>query len=177
MVDNELEVRILQKKNTLFLGIAALVILLDQLTKGWIIATMRLHDAYPVIDGFFNIIYVRNPGAAFGFLAGASPVFRSVFFLAVTLAAIFLILHYLRQTKIEEITLVLSLALILAGAVGNLIDRVRFGEVVDFLDVYVGTYHWPAFNVADAAITTGAALLVILLLGKRKEKTDEGTRL
>ena len=167
----------MQKKNTLFLGIAALVILLDQLTKGWIIATMRLHDAYPVIDGFFNIIYVRNPGAAFCFLAGASPVFRSVFFLAVTLAAIFLILHYLRQTKIEEITLVLSLALILAGAVGNLIDRVRFGEVVDFLDVYVGTYHWPAFNVADAAITTGAALLVILLLGKRKEKTDGGTRL
>lgn len=167
----------MQKKNILFLGIAALVILLDQLMKGWIIATMRLHDAYPVIDGFFNIIYVRNPGAAFGFLAGASPIFRSVFFLAVTLAAIFLILHYLRQTKIEEITLVLSLALILAGAVGNLIDRVRFGEVVDFLDVYVGTYHWPAFNVADAAITTGAALLVILLLGKRKEMTDEGTRL
>ncbi len=163
----------MQKKNVLFLAIAVLVILLDQLTKGWIITTMRLHEAFPVIDGFFNIIYVRNPGAAFGFLAGASSVFRSVFFLAVTLAAILLILHYLRQTKVEEISLQLSLALILAGAVGNLIDRVRFGEVVDFLDVYVGTYHWPAFNVADAAITTGAALLLILLLGKRKEKTEE----
>ena len=170
---NELEVRGLEKKNILFLAIAGLVILLDQLTKGWIIATMRLHDAYPVIDGFFNIIYVRNPGAAFGFLAGASPVFRSVFFLAVTLAAILLILHYLRQTRIEEISLVLSLALILAGAAGNLIDRIRFGEVVDFLDIYVGAHHWPAFNVADAAITTGASLLVILLLGKRKEKTEE----
>jgi signal peptidase II len=162
----------LVKKNILFLAVAGLVVLLDQLTKGWIIATMRLHDTYPVIDGFFNIIYVRNPGAAFGFLAGASPLFRSVFFLAVTLAAILLILHYLRQTRIEEISLVLSLALILAGAVGNLIDRIRFGEVVDFLDVYIGAHHWPAFNVADAAITTGASVLMILLLGRRKEKTE-----
>jgi len=167
-----LEGQLLEKKNILFLAIAGLVILLDQLTKSWIIATIRLHDAYPVIDGFFNIIYVRNPGAAFGFLAGASPVFRSVFFLAVTLAAILLILHYLRQTRIEEISLVLSLALILAGAVGNLIDRIRFGEVIDFLDVYIGVHHWPAFNVADAAITTGASVLVILLLGKRKVKTE-----
>ncbi len=69
------------------------------------------------------------------------------------MAAILLILHYLRQTRIEELSLVLSLALILAGAVGNLIDRIRFGEVVDFLDVYIGAHHWPAFNVADAAIT------------------------
>ena len=161
------------KKNILFLAITGLVVLLDQLTKGWIIATMRLHDAYPVIDGFFNIIYVRNPGAAFGFLAGASPLFRSVFFLAVTLAAILLILHYLRQTRIEEIFLVLALALILAGAVGNLIDRIRFGEVIDFLDVYVGAHHWPAFNIADASITTGASVLVMFLLGKRKEKIVE----
>jgi signal peptidase II len=164
-------VRGLVKKNILFLAVAGLVVLLDQLTKGWIIATMRLHDAYPVIDGLFNIIYVRNPGAAFGFLAGASPLFRSIFFLAVTVAAILLILHYLRQTRIEEISLVLSLALILAGAVGNLIDRIRFGEVVDFLDVYIGVHHWPAFNVADAAITTGASVLMILLLGRKREKT------
>jgi signal peptidase II len=163
----------LGKKYILFLAITGLVVLLDQLTKGWIIATMRLHDAYPVIDGFFNIIYVRNPGAAFGFLAGASPLFRSVFFLSVTLAAILLILHYLRQTRIEEIFLVLALALILAGAVGNLIDRIRFGEVIDFLDVYVGAHHWPAFNVADASITTGASVLVMFLLGKRKEKMVE----
>ena len=153
-----------------------MVILLDQLTKGWIIATLRLHEGFSVIDGFFNIIHVRNPGAAFGFLAGASPAFRSVFFIAVTLAAILLILHYLwhtlRQTAVEKLSLVFSLSLILAGAVGNLIDRVRFGEVVDFLDVYVGAYHWPAFNVADASISTGAAVLVISLFVGRKEKTD-----
>ena len=161
----------MQKKTFLFLAIAGMVILLDQLTKSWIIATLGLHEGFAVVDGFFNIIHVRNPGAAFGFLAGASPAFRSVFFLALTLAAILLILHYLRQTGIDKLSLVFSLALILAGAVGNLIDRIRFGEVVDFLDVYVGAYHWPAFNVADASISTGAAVLAISLFARRKERT------
>jgi signal peptidase II len=133
----------MMKKNILFLAITVPVILLDQLTKAWILATLRLHEGFPVIDGFFNIIHVRNPGAAFGFLAGASPVFRSVFFLSVTLAAIILILHFFRASRSDEPSLVISLALILAGAGGNLIDRVRFGEVVDFLDVYVGGAHSP----------------------------------
>jgi signal peptidase II len=167
---------VLQKKIVLSFAIAGTVVLLDQLTKGWIIATLRLHEGFSVIDGFFNIIHVRNPGAAFGFLAGASQAFRSVFFIAVTLAAILLILHYLRQAlrKAESETplVVFSLSLILAGAVGNLIDRLRFGEVVDFLDVYVGTTHWPAFNVADASISTGAVLLVIALFVWRGERPD-----
>jgi signal peptidase II len=166
----------LQKKTFLFLAIAGVVILLDQLTKSWIIATLRLHEGFAVVDGFFNIIHVRNPGAAFGFLAGASPAFRSVFFVVVTLAAILLILrylrHYLQQTGIEKLSVVFSLALILAGAVGNLIDRLRFGEVVDFLDVYIGTTHWPAFNVADASISTGAAILVIALFVRKEEKRN-----
>jgi signal peptidase II len=159
----------MRKKNNLFLIVTALLIGLDQLTKAWILATLKLHEGFPVIDGFFNIVHVRNPGAAFGFLAGASPMFRSVFFIAVTLAAILLILHYLRRTRVEERSLVFSLALILSGAVGNLIDRVRFGEVVDFLDLYAGVHHWPAFNVADAAISTGAVLLVLLLFRRRGE--------
>ncbi len=161
------------KKTVFFLAMAALVLLLDQLTKAWIISTLRIHESFAVIGGFFNITHVRNPGAAFGFLAGASPAFRYVFFLAVTVAAIALILRYLRTTRIEDLSLVFSLALILAGAVGNLIDRVRFGEVVDFLDVYVGAYHWPAFNVADAVITTGAAILMAILLRRRKERPEE----
>lgn len=163
----------MQKKTIIFLAIAGTVILLDQLTKHWIIATLRLHEGFTVVDRFFNIVHVRNPGAAFGFLAGASPAFRSVFFLAVTLVAILLIIHYLRhtlrQTGIEKLPLVFSLALIFAGAVGNLIDRLRFGEVVDFLDLYVGSYHWPAFNVADASISIGAAVLAISLFAKRRE--------
>jgi signal peptidase II len=163
----------LGKKNILFLVIATLVVLLDQVTKAWILATLRLHEGFPLIDGFFSIVHVRNPGAAFGFLASASPLFRSLFFLAVTIAAILLILHYLRQTGIKELSLVFALALILAGAVGNLIDRVRFGEVVDFLDVYIGTHHWPAFNVADSAITTGACLLALLILRRGGEGQDK----
>ncbi len=160
----------LEKKNILFLVITVPVIILDQLTKAWILATLRIHEGFPVIDGFFDIVHVRNPGAAFGFLAGVSPVFRSVFFLSVTLAAIILILHYLRASGNDEPSLVISLALILAGAGGNLIDRIRFGEVVDFLDIYVGIHHWPAFNVADAAITTGASLLALILLGRKKKR-------
>ena len=164
--------RILRKKKILFLAITVLVILLDQATKAWILATLRLHEGFPLIDGFFSIVHVRNPGAAFGFLAAAPPLFRSLFFLAVTVAAIALILHYLRVSRIEEPSLVSALALILAGAVGNLVDRIRFGEVVDFLDVYIGSYHWPAFNVADSAITVGAGVLMAVLLRRRKEQTE-----
>jgi len=160
------------KKNILFLVTASVVILADQWTKAWILSKLSLHQSFPVVSGFFDITHVRNPGAAFGFLAGASPMFRYGFFIAVTVAAILFILHYLRTTKSGEIPLVLSLALILAGAVGNLIDRLRFGEVVDFLDVYVGSYHWPAFNVADAAISTGAVLLTLILLRRSKEKAN-----
>jgi signal peptidase II len=160
------------RKNILFLATTVLVVLLDQATKAWIISTMRLYESFAVIGGLFNITYVRNPGAAFGFLAGASPLFRYVFFLSVTAAAILLIFHYLRVSRIEAPSLVLALALILAGAVGNLIDRIRFGEVVDFLDVFFGRYHWPAFNVADSAITIGAAILIVILLQKRKERTE-----
>jgi signal peptidase II len=162
-----LEERGVQKKNVLMLAIAGAVIILDQLTKVWILTTMRIHEGFPVIDGFFNIVHVRNPGAAFGFLAGASPAFRSLFFIAVTAVAILIILQYLRKARVGELWLVVALALIIAGAVGNLIDRIRFGEVVDFLDVYIGTYHWPAFNVADSAITCGAILLALVLLRRK----------
>ncbi len=170
---NRLEGWGVQKKYVLMLAVTGVVVLLDQLTKAWIMMAMRIHEGFPVVDGFFNIVHVRNPGAAFGFLAGASPAFRSVFFIAVTAVAILIILQYLRKARVEELSLVLALALIIAGAVGNLIDRVRFGEVVDFLDVYVGVHHWPAFNVADSAITTGALLLAMILLRRRKDGTGE----
>ncbi len=160
----------MKKRYTLFFVTAALVVLFDQLTKYFIAATMRLHSSIPVIDGFFDITYVRNPGAAFGFLATAPPVFRAVFFIAVTVAAILLILYYIRRYSSGDPRLTWCLALILGGAVGNLIDRVRFGDVIDFLDVYVGTHHWPAFNVADSAISVGAVLLLIELMRKSREK-------
>ena len=163
----------MNRKNILFLAIAGLVVLLDQLSKAWILSTLKIHEGFSLVDGFFNIVHVRNPGAAFGFLSGAPPMFRYTFFIVVTVAAILLILHYLRTSRIETPFLASTLALILAGAVGNLIDRVRFGEVVDFLDVYVGAHHWPAFNVADSAISVGAVCLVAILLRRRKEPTEE----
>lgn len=162
----------MRKKNILLLAIAGVVILLDQVTKAWIMATLRVHEGFPVIDGFFDIVHVQNPGAAFGFLAGASPAFRSVFFIAVTAVAILIIFQYLRKARVEDVALIVALALIVAGAVGNLIDRVRFGKVVDFLDVYIGTYHWPAFNVADSAITCGAILLAMILFRRRKDAAE-----
>jgi signal peptidase II len=166
----------LNKKYVPFGLAAALILFMDQATKVYIDATMPLHDSVSVIPGFFNITHVRNPGAAFGFLAGASPLFRNIFFVSVTVAAILLILHYVRTSQAEEKHLTFSLSLILSGAVGNLIDRVRFGEVIDFLDVYIASHHWPAFNVADSAITVGAVILFIELLRRGKERNIDSKR-
>lgn len=158
----------MKKKYLLFFVTTATVIILDQIMKAYVISTMSIHESFAVIEGFFNITYIRNPGAAFGFLAGASPIFRQVFFLSAAIAVILLILHGIRKSGEKEFLLVFSLSLLLAGAAGNLIDRVRFGEVVDFLDVYLGHYHWPAFNIADVAISTGAAILILIMLKRKK---------
>jgi len=159
------------KKNLLifFLGAAA-IIALDQITKSAIVARFVLHEVYPVIPGLFNLVYVMNPGAAFGFLATASETFRFVFFTGITIAAMLLIVYYLVKTPFRSRMLVFALTLIFGGAVGNLIDRLRFGAVVDFLDVYLGSAHWPAFNVADSAITIGAALVIWDMIRTRKVK-------
>lgn len=129
-----------------------------------------LHEAYPVIPGLFNLVYVLNPGAAFGFLADASAAFRYVFFTGITVVAAGLIVYYLVKTNPRNLILASSLTLIFGGAIGNLIDRIRFGSVVDFLDFYLGSAHWPAFNVADSAITVGAALMIWEMILHRKEK-------
>ncbi len=143
-----------------FIVVAAVVIALDQITKDAISSRFLMHESYGVINGLFNLVYVMNPGAAFGFLASASAIFRYIFFIGITFVAILLIIYYLVKSQPGNIVTVLSLTLIFAGAVGNLIDRIRFGAVVDFLDVYIGTWHWPAFNVADSAITVGAILMI-----------------
>lgn len=144
--------------------------LLDFITKAYISSTMFLHESFVVIGGFLNITYVRNPGAAFSFLADAPPVFRFVFFVTVTVLAIILVLTYIAKSKIEEPFMTFALSLILSGAVGNLIDRVRFGEVIDFIDVYIGTHHWPAFNVADSAISVGAVILLLEMFRGTKKR-------
>jgi signal peptidase II len=160
----------MKKRYSLTFVVVACVVLLDQITKFFISSNMSVHDSFTVIDGLFNITYIRNTGAAFGFLANASPLVRSFFLIGVTIAVILLIIYYIWNIKAEEKFFTFPLSLILGGAVGNLIDRVRFGDVIDFLDFYIVSYHWPAFNVADSAISIGAIILLFEVF-KGKEET------
>lgn len=153
-----------------FAGIAGLVVVLDQLTKWLVLANMPLHRSIAVIPGFFNLTHIHNPGGAFGFMATGSPGLRNLLFLGVATVAMVLIVYFYRSTPRNYPFLAAALALIFGGAVGNIIDRLRFGVVVDFLDFYVGAYHWPAFNVADSAITVGITIFIgHVLLGKMPE--------
>ena len=161
----------MSKKHVIFLITLLLVVGLDQISKMYVISVMTLHSSHPVIDGFFNITYVRNPGAAFGFLANAAPMFRSLFLIVVSAAAIVMILWFLAKNKSAGMFLTFALSLILGGAVGNLLDRIRFGSVVDFLDFYIASWHWPAFNVADSAISVGAVLLIVEMLRREKPRS------
>jgi signal peptidase II len=165
----------LKKKYIILFATVAVMVFLDFISKAYISSTMSLHESIVVIGGFFNITYVRNPGAAFSFLADAPPVFRFVFFVTVTAFAIILVLFYIVKSNIEEPFMTFALSLILSGAVGNLIDRVRFGEVIDFIDVYIGSHHWPAFNVADSAISVGAVILVLEMLRGPKRQNDSAS--
>jgi signal peptidase II len=165
----------LKTKYIILFATVAVMTLLDFITKAYISSTMFLHESFVVIGGFLNITYVRNPGAAFSFLADAPPVFRFVFFVTVTVLAIILVLTYITRSKIEEPFMTFALSLILSGAVGNLIDRVRFGEVIDFIDVYIGSYHWPAFNVADSAISVGAVILLLEMFRGPKRQNDSNS--
>ncbi len=148
-------------------GIA--VVIIDQVTKMWIMESMRLHESIPVIPNLFSLTYIRNPGAAFGLLAGSSNAFRMVFFGVTSLFALALLGTILVRLPEKDWMGQLSIAGILGGAIGNLIDRLRFGEVIDFLDVYIESYHWPAFNVADSAISVGVVFLIIHFAFERKD--------
>lgn len=145
------------------------VIVLDQVTKLHIMQTMRLHESIPIVPNLFSLTYIRNPGAAFGLLAGSSNAFRMVFFGLTSIFALVLLGTILFRMPERDWLGRLSVAGILGGAVGNLIDRLRYGEVIDFLDVYVENYHWPAFNVADSAITIGVIFLIIHFAFEKKD--------
>jgi signal peptidase II len=139
------------------------VIVLDQATKIAVNATMRLYESIPLIP-FFNLTYVHNTGAAFSFLSEAGG-WQRWFFAGLALVISIFIAIWLARLKKHETLLAISLALILGGAIGNLIDRLAYGYVIDFLDVYYQAWHWPAFNIADSAITIGVALMLLESLG------------
>lgn len=146
-----------------WLWLTALIVILDQVTKQMVVASMRLFESIDVIP-FFNITYVHNTGAAFSFLSDAGG-WQRWFFAALAFVVSLVISVWLARLKKNEILLAVSLALILGGAIGNLIDRLLYGYVIDFLDVYYKTWHWPAFNVADSAITMGVFLLLLESIG------------
>lgn len=144
-------------------GWLAAIVVLDQLTKIIVDRTMALHQSIAIVDGSFNLTYVRNTGAAFGIFAGAAESFRRPFLILVSILASGFIVTLLRRLAASERGLITALTFILGGAIGNLIDRVFYGEVIDFLDVYWRNYHWPAFNIADSCITIGVAMALICL--------------
>ena len=147
--------------------IAGGVVLLDQVSKAAVLRELGLNQVTTVIKGFFNLVHVHNPGGAFGLMAGMSPVFRSALFVFVSAMAIGVILYFYHTTPPNRPWLATGFALILGGAVGNMIDRVRMGAVVDFLDFYIGRWHWPAFNIADSAITIGVGIFLLHLFLKK----------
>lgn len=152
--------------------VALLVAVLDQLTKCLAMQAIPLWTSRPVIEGFFNLVHVRNRGAAFGFLNNSDTDWQFWFFAVVTVLAVGVLLWMARSAppplRTRAKLFFISLGMILGGAVGNFIDRCRFRHVIDFLDFYVGNWHWPAFNVADIGITLGVLLLVFLTLRGRK---------
>jgi signal peptidase II len=154
----------LNAKSKLVLGWLVFIVVTDQLTKFIVDQTMPLNHSIPVIDNLFSLTYIRNTGAAFGILAGSAAAFRLPFLLLFSLLAIGFIFIMLRRLPDRETGLITALSFILGGAVGNLIDRVLYGEVIDFLDFYWSNYHWPAFNLADSFITVGVGITVYYLI-------------
>ncbi|CAG37280.1 signal peptidase II [Desulfotalea psychrophila] len=157
-----------------YILIVCLVIVCDQLTKLWILHNFQLYEVREVIPDFFNLVYVVNTGAAFSMLADVDSPWRHYFFLFIGLGAVLGLTVYTYTLRKEHFLHMVGLACIVGGALGNLIDRVSYGYVVDFLDVYVGGYHWPAFNVADSAICVGVVLyMTMTLLAGNKEKKQK----
>ncbi len=161
-----------------FLAIVIAVVSLDQVSKLWILNSFSLYESRELIPGFFSLTYLTNKGAAFGFLAGQTGAWRHYLFLILgAVALVVIVLAWVRMRHAHTFYAI-SLPLIGGGALGNLIDRVRLGSVVDFLDVYIGTYHWPAFNVADSAICVGVAVFLLANIleeraGRRKRELEK----
>ncbi len=161
----------MKKKYLISIAIVLGVILLDQFSKLYIDSVLHLHDSISIIKDFIHITYVRNTGAAFGLFASQATGLKILFFITTSIVAILIILFLLRNLRENQTFLISSLSLIIGGAVGNLVDRVRLGEVIDFIDLHWHSYHWPAFNVADSAITVGGVFLIIDIVF-RKDKTQ-----
>ncbi len=157
-----------------FLWLAAAVFILDQATK-WLAVTYIGPRGIINVLPFFDLVLVHNTGAAFGFLSQAGG-WQNLFFVAVAIVISSVILVMAYRLGAKDKLLAFALMLVLGGALGNLVDRLRLGYVIDFLDVYYGAWHWPAFNVADSAITVGALLLILDAFGVRGQAQSMNSR-
>lgn len=150
------------KKDRIVLFLSVVIILLDQWTKQLTLDRFVLGESIAIIEGFFNFTYVQNKGAAFGFLAGAPDWFRIPFFFTIPFIALGFIYNIYRKLPRENVKVATAIGLILGGAIGNILDRIQHGFVVDFIDFHwKEIYHYPAFNIADSAICIGIALFVL----------------
>ena len=156
-----------QSKYIKLLIIAGIIIILDQITKLVVLDNLDLYSSITIIPGFFNLTHILNPGGAFGFMANQSAAVRGILFIVISSLAICLIFYFYCNTPPAYRLLQTAFALIFGGAIGNMIDRFRFGKVVDFLDFYIGELHWPAFNVADSAISIGICIFIIHIIFKK----------
>ena len=155
-----------------WLGLSLLAVVLDQLSKLAVVGSMQLYQSIPIMP-YFKLTYVHNTGAAFSFLSEAGGWQRWFFAgLAVVISAVIAV--WLAKLKPHETLLAVALSLVLGGAIGNLIDRLAYGYVIDFLDVYYQSWHWPAFNIADSAITLGVILMLLESFGLGKPKDAAG---
>ncbi len=143
------------------------IVILDQITKFLVDLNMSLHQSIEIIPNFFHLTYIRNTGAAFGLLAGDPTLGRIIFFTLFSFLAIGCLIYLLKNLRPGAKTAFISLSLILGGAIGNLIDRLRWGEIIDFLDLHWYNWHWPAFNIADSSITIGVIFLFYQIMRKR----------
>ena len=149
-------------KTGFFFATFAIVLVADQWTKLWIVENFRYGEILVVVPGLFDLTHVRNPGGAFSFMADAPLVGRMAFFVGTSLVAIALLLVFFYRLEPQARLSAFALGGILAGAVGNLIDRLAYGEVIDFLNVHLwGGYTWPTFNIADSAIVVGVGILMV----------------
>ena len=152
------------KRHSRFILVAGMIVVLDQLIKAAVLATIPAYHTVTVLPGFFNLTHIYNTGGAFGFLSGNPSSMQQIFFLTASIVAAGLILFLYGKTPPGQAALELGFSLILGGAAGNVIDRIRIGKVVDFLDFHIMGMHWPAFNVADSAITVGMLIFIYHLL-------------
>lgn len=164
----------MSRKLVFFLSALFISLPLDWITKQWVISKIHYGDRIEVIPGFFDLTHVRNPGGAFSFFADGPFEQRMLFFVGTTCIAIVLLLLFYRRLPPDDRISALALGIILGGAIGNLIDRITLGEVIDFLDVHLwGGYTWPTFNIADSSIVVGVAFLIAqVFLEEELEPSD-----